>query len=174
MERTESAVVQVAPNYENEKIQEMQGFGWSLQGRQEMRVEGDAYGRPSYLDSTTYLIKTKVSHYVKLHFIRSLSIANLERIRALEAEYNSLPFPSPASLKGPGCLTVFGVLAVLSGVLQFRTVGVFGLIVYGAILVAGILWFQSASKKSSAARDICAASAQRMQEIRLEVKPLLV
>lgn len=36
MERTESTVIQVAPDYENDKIKEMEGFGWNLQGRQEV------------------------------------------------------------------------------------------------------------------------------------------
>jgi len=93
MERTESVVVQVAPNYENEKIKEMEMFGWNLQGRQEMHEEGDAYGSPSLLDSSTYVIKTKVSHYVKLHFVRPLSLPNLDRIKPLEAQYFGLPFP---------------------------------------------------------------------------------
>lgn len=44
MERTESIVVQVSPEYENAKIKEMEMFGWNLQGRQEIHEEGEAYG----------------------------------------------------------------------------------------------------------------------------------
>jgi len=102
MERTESIVIQVTPAYENAKIKEMQLFGWNLQGRQEVHEEGDAYGRPSYLDRTTYLIKTKVYHYVKLHFVRSLSLPNLDKIRELENEYLSLPVPRFPSIVPPG------------------------------------------------------------------------
>lgn len=39
MERTESIVVQVAPDYENDRIKEMGMFGWNLQGRQEIHRE---------------------------------------------------------------------------------------------------------------------------------------
>lgn len=94
MERTESIVIQVAPDYENVKIKEMEKFGWSLQNRQEIHEEGEAYGRPSFLDSDAYIIKTKVYHYVKLHFARSLSLPNLDKIRELENEYFGLPEPS--------------------------------------------------------------------------------
>ena len=33
MEQTESVVVQVAPDYENMRIKEMEMFGWNLHGR---------------------------------------------------------------------------------------------------------------------------------------------
>ena len=101
MERTESFVVQVAPSYENAKIQQMEQFGWSLQGRQEMHEEGDAEGAPSIFGDE-YVIKTKVSHYVKLHFVRPLSIPNLDRIKLLEAQYFSLPFPNFPRLASGG------------------------------------------------------------------------
>ena len=58
MDRTESTVTQVAPTYENEKIREMERFGWSLQGRQEIHEEGDAYGQES-LSGSSYVIKTR-------------------------------------------------------------------------------------------------------------------
>jgi len=86
MERTESKVVQVAPDYENDMIQEMQNFGWNLHGRQEVHEQGDAYGRPS-LSGSEYITTTKVSKYVKLHFTRNLSTPNLDRVRQLEQEY---------------------------------------------------------------------------------------
>lgn len=92
MERTESNIVQVAPDYENEKIREMEAFGWSLQNRQEIHEQGDAYGRPSLIGSD-YIIKTSVQKYVKLHFARSLSLPNLDAIKALEAQYNNLSYP---------------------------------------------------------------------------------
>ena len=102
MERTESLVVQVAPDYENNKIKEMQRFGWNLQNRQEIHEKGDAFGRPSFLDSSEYLIKTKVSHYVKLHFSRNLSLPNIDKIREFENEYFRVPFPVFPRLAPPG------------------------------------------------------------------------
>ena len=113
MERTESLIVQVAPSFEQDKIKEMETFGWNLQGRQEVHEEGDAYGRPSYTNSSTYVVKTKVKHYVKLHFVRSLTLPNLDKIRQIEAEYNNLPFPQPPGLGWPIGLTVFFALGVI-------------------------------------------------------------
>lgn len=86
----------------------MEQFGWSLQGRQEIHEEGDAYGRPSYLSDNTYVIKTKVSHYVKLHFVRSLALTNLPSIKSLEQQYFSIPFPEfPRLLPGGFALIIF-------------------------------------------------------------------
>jgi hypothetical protein len=108
MERTESAVIQVAPEYEQAKIKEIETFGWSLQGRQEVHEEGEAYGRPSFIDSSEYIIKTKVYLYVKLHFVRSLSLPNIERVKVLEDQYFSLPFPNfPRLLPGGWFLLLF-------------------------------------------------------------------
>lgn len=93
MERTESTVIQVAPDYENAMIKEMEQFGWSLQGRQEIHQEGDAYGRPSLLGGD-YIITFKVHQYVKLHFIRSVNLPHLDQIRRLEKEYFNFPQPT--------------------------------------------------------------------------------
>lgn len=107
MERTESTVIQVAPDYENAKIKEMENFGWSLQNRQEVHEEGDAYGRPSLLGDD-YIIKTKVYHYVKLHFVRDSSLPNLKEIHKLEDQYYSLSVPKYPSLIPPG--GIFGFI----------------------------------------------------------------
>ena len=117
MARTESIVVQVAPDYENEKIQEMQLFGWNLQGRQEIHEEGDAYGRPSYISSDTYVVKTKVRKYVKLHFVRDLDLPNLEKIRNLETEYFNLPYPGTQSLLWPIIFTLLPIPGTITGIL---------------------------------------------------------
>jgi|GEM_PF-1467934 hypothetical protein len=107
IEKTESTVVQVAPSYENAKIKEMENFGWNLQNRQEIHEEGDAYGGPSVF-SDEYIIKTKVYHYVKLHFARSLDLPNLDKIRELEDEYFGLPEPDfPRLLPGGFLLLLF-------------------------------------------------------------------
>ncbi len=105
MEQTESKVVQVAPNYENNKIQEQQIFGWNLHGRQEMHEEGNTEGGPNLLGDG-YTVKTQVSTYVKLHFVRSMEMPNIGRIRELETEYNSLARPQYPSLVPGG----FGAL----------------------------------------------------------------
>ena len=110
MERTESKVVQVAPDYENNKIQEQQIFGWNLQGRQEIHEEGNTEGGPDFLGDG-YTIKTQVSTYVKLHFVRSLEMPNIGRIKELENEYNSLERPQyPALIPGGFPLVFFWLL----------------------------------------------------------------
>lgn len=108
MERTESLVVQVAPDYENDKIKEMENFGWSLDNRQEVNKEGDAYGRPSYLDGTSYLVKQKISYYTELHFSRNLDLDDLEKIKDLEEKYFNLEYPSfPKKYPGPLFVRLF-------------------------------------------------------------------
>src|SRR5215467_12299305 len=113
MERTESTVIQVAPDFENQKIKEMETFGWSLHGRQEIHQEGDAYGRPTYMDSSTYVVKVKVSHYVKLHFVRALSLPNIQSIKQLETEYNNLTLPRLPGLGWPIGITAFFSFGVI-------------------------------------------------------------
>jgi hypothetical protein len=108
MERTESIVVQVAPDYENDKIKQMEAFGWNLHGRQEIHEQGDAYGRPSYIDSSEYIIKMTVHNYVKLHFVRDTGLPNLDKIKSLEAQYFNVPFPEfPKLVPGGWLLLLF-------------------------------------------------------------------
>jgi hypothetical protein len=167
--RIESIVVQVAPSYENDKIQEMQIFGWNLQGRQEIHEEGDAYGRPSYVSDSTYVVKTKVRHYVKLHFTRSLSLPNIDKVKQIEAEYFSLPFPGPASLVGPIVVMVFfgiGIFPAIGAMSQNMAEGFGLLVVYGVFVGLGYLWLQSRLKKRREAAATCGKSARRMKELR--------
>lgn len=85
MGRTESIVIQVAPNYENEKIKEMERFGWSLENREELEKTGEAYTGTSN--------KITVERYTKLHFAREKDLDNLDKIKELEEEYFSLTSP---------------------------------------------------------------------------------
>jgi len=178
VERTESVVVQVHPDYENQKIQEMQLFGWGLQGRQEIEQRGEAYGRPSHLAefTGTYVIKTTVHRFVKLHFVRSLSLPNLDRIKQLEAEYEALPFPGPFSLKGPRWFTAFWAFGVFPSLIIMseghigRGLGL--LVAYGALVTLGIYWLKSRKKKNKLAADICRQSGIRATQLLAEVQHL--
>ena len=119
MERTESRVVQVAPNFENNKIQELELFGWNLQGRQEIHEEGDTEGGPDLIGDG-YTIKTRVDKYVKLHFIRGAETPNIRRIKELEAEYNALDRPDyPALVPGGFPLIILWVLPWLTLYIPF-------------------------------------------------------
>lgn len=174
MERTESVVIQVAPSYENQKIEEMQIFGWNLQGRQEIHEEGDAYGRPSYLSDSTYIVKTRVYHYVKLHFVRSLSLPNLQRLREIENEYVSLPFPSPPSLTAPGCLIAFFAISIIEALaLLAMSKGEEGviaggfcmLVVCGLFVGLGVLWLRKNQARRQEAHAISQRSLDRAKEL---------
>ncbi|MCL0091261.1 hypothetical protein M1N57_00075 [Dehalococcoidales bacterium] len=100
MERTESKVIQVLPEHENNAIKEMEMFGWSLQSRQEVYLEKGTYPDTSLpiiiMDeiAKTRSYRIEAEHHVKLHFARSLALPNLDRVREIESEYFNLPFPS--------------------------------------------------------------------------------
>ncbi len=176
MERTESTVIQVAPSYENQKIEEMQAFGWGLQGRQEIHEKGDAYGRPSYLSDNTYIVKTTVHNYVKLHFIRPFNFPNRDQIRAIESEYSNLPFPTAPSLKAPGCFTAFWCLGIPASFMvmsEHVAQGLAALAAYAAFIALGIVWINSRRRKARVAQETCLASLNRAQELRRQVDGLL-
>lgn len=184
MERTESIVVQVAPQFENDKIGEMELFGWNLQNRQEIHEKGEAYGRPSYLDSSTYIVKTTVHQYVKLHFVRGQELPNLDRLRALEAEYFSLPFPQSPSLTGPGCALAGCGMFLLSSIIT--TVGAFfvpeqrGQAVVSVVMVVVIAggaygmfsWLQTRRRQRAAVAEQIQRSLARAEEIRKAARSL--
>lgn len=116
----ESKVVTVLPEEEDLMIKQMEMFGWSLHGRQEIHkeiggrlvpVEGGNRG------PWTYAIEKKFSSYVKLHFVRPLNLPNLDKIRQIESEYWSLRASYP---KSPSTISfiwplsfIFGGLALL-------------------------------------------------------------
>ena len=119
MERTESKIIQVSPNYENDKIQEQQTFRWNLQNRQEIHEEGDTEGGPG-LFSGDYVVTTRVNVYVKLHFVRSLEMPNIAKIKELESAYNAIARPHyPKLVPGGFPLIVFWVLPWLTIYIPF-------------------------------------------------------
>lgn len=171
MERTESTVIQVAPSYEKQKIKEMEAFGWNLQGRQEIHEEGDAYGRPGYLDSSTYIVKVKVSHYVKLHFVRALSLPNIQGIKQLETEYANLEFPQLPGLGWPIGITAFFALGVIMA-LANPQFGVPAAAFYLILAALGAFWISRRLPKRKAATEQQARSIARAGEIIREVTGL--
>ena len=151
-------------------------FGWNLQGRQEIHEEGDAYGRPSYVSDSTYVVKTKISHYVKLHFTRSLSLPNLDKVKQIEAEYFGLAFPGPPSLVGPIVLMSFFGIGVFPALAQMsQNVGAgFGMLVfYGVCVGLGYLWLKSRLKRRREAAATCVKSTERMKELRAAIDALM-
>ena len=162
MERTESTVIQVAPDYENARIKEMENFGWSLQGRQEIHEKGEAYGRPSYVSDSTYIIKTTVSHYVKLHFVRSQNLKGLEQIRALESQYFALPFPAVPSVMSFAWPVVLILMGLVSLTNPQTAAGLFGLVLFGGL---GAWWFYAKIQKRQRGLSVCGESVRRQQEL---------
>jgi len=102
MERTKSKIEQVAPSLEQPMIDVMSKFGWSLHGRQEIqiqkggesRIRGELSRDLYYPDSYTLVAESekRLSHYVKLHFVRPIDFPNADKLDALENEYFSMKF----------------------------------------------------------------------------------
>lgn len=165
MERTESIVVQVAPAYEQEKIKEMELFGWSLQSRQEIHEEGETTGGPAiFAMEPTYVIKTKVHHYVKLHFVRSLNMPHYETFKRIEDECRRQPFPPVASIRSwlwPVGMLVCGFLPLFSAGKDAQEA------VPGGLMIAAIggLWFVLKVRSQRNKARIRAESAKKIQEL---------
>ncbi len=167
--RTESTIVQVAPDYEADKIGVMEAFGWNLQNRQEIHLEGDSSGKFEYrpFRPDVYVTRTKVSHYIKLHFSRNLGLPHLEQVRGLEAEFNRLPFPRIPRLLSflwPAGFVVLGIMALNDK----SAPGGAGLI-FLAIGGLWLAWKIFTYRKNS---GICSDSAVRQQQLLDEVKTL--
>ena len=167
MEKTESTIIQVAPSYENAKIKEMENFGWSLASRQEIHEEGDAYGSPAVF-SDSYVIKTKVSHYVKLHFSRSLSLPNLDKIKQIESDYMALPFPGLPTTKS----FLWPVGCILLGLFGFSQGS--DMIAGSVILLAlGGFWLYMKIQKRQKNLAICMQSLERQKELVNQLKSIV-
>lgn len=171
MERTESLVVQVAPEYENDKIKEMEMFGWNLQSRQEIMghlQEAEtpdnlfvAIGRGTVEGSTgkkTY----EYDHYVKLHLVRDSNLPNLSEIKKLETEYFNLPFPKPPTLMSfiwPSLLFFGGLISLTN---PETGAAIFASLLFGGL---GGWWFYSKVKKRQKNLAICNQTIKRQEEL---------
>jgi len=178
MERTESIVVQVAPGYENDKIKEMQLFGWNLQSRQEIMGHLQEAETPDNLfvaigrgmkEGATGKKTYEYDHYVKLHFVRDLNLPNLSEIKKLENEYYNLHYPVMPSLTGPIILLGLGVLSfidVLGGNINLIVGSIF-------FLAIGSIWMNSRIKKRKVAIETRKQSEQRGHGIGEQLSQLM-
>lgn len=126
MERTESKIIQIAPSLEQQMIDVMSKFGWSLHGRQEIQIESGKGGRRRMTgelsrdlfipDGYKLVLESERSlrHYVKLHFIRPINFKNSDKLNVLENEYFSLEFLKRPRLKAPILLGCFSSLFLLT------------------------------------------------------------
>lgn len=160
--RTESIVVQIAPDLENEKIKEMETFGWTLAGRQEVERSGDTKGEvtTNIWGEGVYREVKNVTRYVKLHFQRPSNLTNLEEVKQLEADYFALPWRS-ASTSGyvaGGCLALLGACPLTGAIVGLSSGGMrldsstavpaVVAVVAGAFLLGGIAVLNATGKKA--------------------------
>ena len=173
MARTESKSIQVHPYDEQSQIDLMQKFHWNLLNSQEIKTVDNRLERRG--DSIYQVSNTE--HYVKLVFSRDLDEPNLDKIKRLEQEFFSLPYPTYPRAFGCfmpiGLIILFlltfllaGSLAASSGVQDDSAFGI-GLIV-GLFSVVGVYVFYLLSiyvPKKQAADEIMAQTHEREQEL---------
>lgn len=91
MARTESKSMQVHPDNEQELIELMQKFHWSLLSSQEVRTK-DSHLEENWSGDKIMSV-TETENYIKLVFSRDLELSNLREIKEIENKYFSLPLP---------------------------------------------------------------------------------
>lgn len=150
MARTESISFQVHPNDEQEMINLMQMFHWSLLNSQEIKTVDSHLERRG---DSIYSV-TKSEHYVKLTFSRELDLPNLNEIKRLEQAYFSLPVPKYPKLF-PGTIWLYLVLSLF----------------YGAgIVIWALYFFLSYKPKKEEADRISQSNEQKRQQIISELE----
>jgi hypothetical protein len=150
-----------------------------LHGRQEIHEEGNAEGHVKEdilggmlgARQDSYVITTKVKHYVKLHFTRPWNLVNGERIRSLEAEYRS-SLPRIPSLIWPLVFTAFCVAGLIGGISDTQAPPGTSLFAV-ALGTLGGWWIYSRLKTRQRAIDMIQTRIQRRRELLSEAQGLL-
>ncbi len=150
MARTESISFQVHPNNEQDQINLMQRFHWSLLNSQEIKTIDNHLERRG---DDIYQV-TNSEHYVKLTFNRELDLPNLNEIKRLEQTFFGLPVPKYPKLF-PGTFWLWLVLAFVWGL------GIVGWVVY---------FFLSYKPKKEKADALAAESQRKRQQIFTELE----
>ena len=159
MARTESKSFQCHPNDEQEQIDLMQKFHWSLLSSQTIdKVDSHLEQRGDDIYSVTTSEK-----YVKLTFSRDLDLPNLNEIKKLEAEYFGLPYPDyPRSIfPFPSFIPIPGFLFWI--VFWFASVGI-GLVIWLLYV------FLSYKPKKAKAESVAQSNYEKRQQILKEVE----
>lgn len=149
MPRTESLSVQVHPNDEQDQINLMQQFHWSLLNSQEIKTIDNHLERRG---DDIYQV-TNSEHYVKLTFSRDLDLANLNEIKRLEQRFFSTPYP-PYPKLFPVSIWLWIVTSVFYGL------GIVGWLLY---------FFLSYKPKKEEADRLAAEGEQKRREILTEL-----
>jgi len=159
MGRTESKSFQCHPSDEQEQIDLMQKFHWSLIGSQDVKtVDNHLETRGGEL----YQVRSS-EHYVKLTFSRDLELPNLNEIKKLEAEYFGLPYPEyPRSIfPFPSFIPIPGFLFWIA--FWFFSLGI-GLIIWL------IYVFKSYKPKKAKAESLAQSNYERRLQILKELE----
>jgi hypothetical protein len=164
MERTESKVVQIAPAHENALIRDMEKFGYNLQSRQEIHETGDSLALPNLYGGSTK--HTKIRQYVKVHFVRSLEMKNLDQLRELESQYFGTELPSVKSwpLVVSAILTLGGLNALISHG------NIFAFVIFG---VPGGFWLYKSIQKRKVAKEMLAEVQMQRNKLIQSAEALL-
>jgi hypothetical protein len=107
MARTESKTFTCHPNDEQELINAMQKFQWSLLSSQDVKTVDNSL---EMRGNSLYSVR-KSEHYVKLTFSRDLDLPNLNEIKKLEETYNGLREPECPNKSISGLSVVLGLIA---------------------------------------------------------------
>ena len=149
MARTESMVLQCHPDDEQELINAMQVFHWSLLSSQTIdRVDNRLEKRGEAI----YNVRT-AEKYVKLAFTRDLDLPNLGEIKKLEEAYNGLRRPErPKFGISPSDVLVIVLGSIPTGVVvglltNSYTFGLLGSIILILCLIVGYRFFDSLVEK---------------------------
>lgn len=110
MARTESYSIQVHPNDEQNQINLMQQFHWSLLNSQEIKTVDNHLERRG---DEIYQV-TNSEHYVKLTFSRELDLPNLNEVKRLEKQFFGLKSPRYPALF-PGTIWLWLILSIIYG-----------------------------------------------------------
>ena len=170
MARTESKAIQVHPHDEQEQIDLMQKFHWSLLSSQTIdKVDSHLERRGDSIYSVTSSEK-----YVKLTFSRDIDLPNLNEIKKLENDYFNLPtpyypklFPLPFKiLCGAGFF--FGVGVGQSALTSMEASVAFGIGIALAIFL--LRFFISYNPEKKKADGIAQSNYEKRKQIMSEVE----
>jgi hypothetical protein len=158
MARTESKSFQVHPDDEQEQINLMQKFHWSLLNSQTIdKVDNHLEQRGDSVYSVTNSEK-----YVKLTFSRDLDLPNLNELKQLEQDYFGLPVP-----QYPSSIFPFPSFIPIPGVLFWLVFAVFTLGI-GAVIWL-LYFFKSYKPKKAEAERVSQSNYEKRQQIMTEV-----
>lgn len=193
MERTESKIIEIAPKLEQDTINTMAKFGWSLQNRQEIQIHSGKetkrglikrtenyrrdYQGNLFYDGAYEIVTTSIihfDHYTKLHFSRAIAFRENQELNKLEQEYFLLRYAFVKKVTG---WLVLGIIFAVLAVFSFSSNHILA-IIFGAVSVLFFyLWNKKKQKPEfnpEAIREHNEKAEKRGQEILNKAEELVV